>query len=115
MPFALVVLALIGGGLVGLLLLNTVLAQDAFVLNALQTRTATLTDREQELARTVAADEAPAALARRAAELGMVPGGDPLYLRLPDGRVLGKPKAAVGVTPPVSTPAPKPAPTMAPR
>lgn len=98
-PFALVVLFVIGAGLIGLLLLNTVLAQGAFVLHDLQNSTVTLGDREQELARTVAAEEAPAVLAQRAAALGMVPGGDPAFLRLSDGKILGKPKPALAPPP----------------
>jgi hypothetical protein len=116
-PFALVVVAILGSGLLALLLLNTVLAQDAFVLHDLQRQTAALADREQELQQAVARDEAPSALASRAAALGMVPGGDPLFLRLPDGAVLGNPKAAVGRRAPrpspsaSATPSPQPSPS----
>jgi hypothetical protein len=96
-PFALAIVLLIGSGLIGLLLLNTVLAQDAFVLYQFQQQNAALTDQEQQLRQSVAAADAPNSLASRAAALGMVPGGDPLFLRLPDGAVLGDPKAAQGV------------------
>ncbi len=116
LPFALVVLLLIGSGLIGLLLLNTVLAQDAFVLFGLQQKSAALDDQEQQLRETVAREAGPTVLASRAAALGMVPGGDPLFLRLPDGAVLGDPKAAGGVAPQPTThasisPTPTPSPS----
>jgi hypothetical protein len=103
-PFALVVLFVISAGLIGLLLLNTVLAQNAFVLFRLQQKAAALDGQEQQLSEAVARADAPTELASRAASLGMVPGGDPLFLRLPDGAVLGDPKAAGG------SPAPQPTP-----
>ncbi len=110
-PFALVVLLVIGGGLIGLLLLNTVLAQDAFVLHDLQRRSVILGDRQQQLQETVVREEAPSVLAGRAAALGMVPGGSPLFLRLPDGKILGKPRASRGLAVAMPAPAPTPAPT----
>lgn len=115
-PFALVVVLLIGSGLIGLLLLNTVLAQDAFALYQLRQKTAALSDQEQQLRQAVARAEAPAALASHAATLGMVPGGDPLFLRLPDGAVLGDPDLAQGSAPRSTarasvTPTPTPTPT----
>lgn len=103
LPFALIVLLLIGSGLIGLLLINTVLAQDAFVLFGLQQKTAALSDQEQQLRETVAREAGPTVLASRAASLGMVPGGNPLFLRLPDGAVLGDPKGAGGVAPQPTT------------
>ena len=110
-PFALVILLLLAAALLTLLLLNTMLAQDAFVLYRLQQQSATLADSEQQLQESVTQAEAPSALASQAAGLGMVPGGDPLFLRVPDGTVLGDPKAARVAVPPaitIRTPTPQP-------
>jgi hypothetical protein len=97
-PFVVLVLALLGGGLVGLLLLNTTLAQGAFTLRDLQRSGVLLSERQQALAQQLADEQEPAALARRARALGMVSGGAPAFVRLPDGKVLGTPRAA-GTTP----------------
>jgi len=88
-PFAAVVVALLAAGLLGLLVLNTALAQDAFRLHTLKQDSRALEDREQVLTREVEALRAPQALAARATALGMVQAGPPAFLRLPDGTVLG--------------------------
>lgn len=103
-PFVVLVLGLLAGGLVALLLLNTAVAEDSFRLHDLQQQGVVLTEREQELRRQVDALEAPAALARRAAALGMGPGGAPVFLRLPDGAVLGTVTTPSPVPKPVTTP-----------
>ncbi|MFF3905263.1 septum formation initiator family protein [Streptomyces sp. NPDC001848] len=89
-PFVLLVVLLLGGGLIGLLMLNSALSEGAFKLDDLQRQTKSLTDEEQALQRDVDAYSAPDALQRRARELGMVPGGDPAFLS-PDGTVKGVP------------------------
>ncbi|MCW2777009.1 MAG: Septum formation initiator [Frankiales bacterium] len=88
-PFVAVVVGLLAAGLLGLLVLNTALAEDAFRLHSLQVQGKQLDDREQELSTTVEDLEAPRALAERAAALHMVPGGPPAFLSLPDGRISG--------------------------
>lgn len=106
-PFAVVLVVLLVGGLLGLLMLNTLVAQDSFTLHDLAKQSRALQLREQQLAGQVEAMQAPGQLAQRATKLGMVPGGPPAFLRLPDGRVLGKPsKGRVVVTPVAPTPAP---------
>ncbi|AVH59233.1 MULTISPECIES: hypothetical protein [Streptomyces] len=92
-PFVLLVVLLLGGGLIGLLVLNSALSEGAFRLDDLQKDTKSLTDEEQALQRDVDAYAAPDALQQRARELGMVPGGDPAFLN-PDGTVMGVPGAA---------------------
>ncbi|GAB2740019.1 septum formation initiator family protein [Streptomyces bullii] len=92
-PFVLLVVLLLGGGLIGLLVLNSALSEGAFKLDDLQRETKNLTDEEQALQRDIDAYSAPDALQRRARELGMVPGGDPAFLD-PDGRVKGVPSPA---------------------
>jgi cell division protein FtsB len=92
-PFVLLVVLLLGGGLIGLLVLNSALSEGSFKLDALQKRTKSLTDEEQALQRDIDAYSAPDALQRRARALGMVPGGDPAFLN-PDGTVKGVPGVA---------------------
>ncbi|MGW1723702.1 septum formation initiator family protein [Streptomyces sp. NPDC002306] len=92
-PFVFLVVLLLGGGLIGLLVLNSALSEGSFQLDDLQTDTKNLTDEEQALQRDVDSYSAPDALQRRARELGMVPGGDPAFLD-PDGTVKGVPSAA---------------------
>ena len=94
-PFVVVVVTILVSGLLGLLLLNTLVAQDSFALHDLTTKGKALEQQEQDLSRQVQAAQAPAALAARATELGMVPGGPPAFLELPSGRVLGQPTAGV--------------------
>ena len=92
-PFVLLVVLLLGGGLIGLLVLNSALSEGSFKLDDLQDDVKSYTDEEQALQRDVDAYSAPDALQRRARELGMVPGGDPAFLN-PDGTVRGVPSAA---------------------
>jgi len=128
-PFVLLVVFLLGGGLIGLLVLNSALSEGGFRLDDLQKDTKSLTDEEQALQRDVDAYAAPDALQRRARELGMVPGGDPAFLN-PDGTVKGvpgpaeqaalripevvPPEAIVPEPVPTSTPTPTPTPTATP-
>ena len=104
-PFVVLVVTLLAAGLLGLLLLNTALAQDAFRLHTLKEDSRALADREQMLMRQVEAQRAPQALAEKAAALGMVPAGPPAFLRLPDGAVLGAETPAVDPAA-AATPAP---------
>ncbi|MCL8010548.1 hypothetical protein [Streptomyces sp. AS02] len=92
-PFVLLVVLLLGGGLIGLLVLNSALSEGAFKLDDLKRDTKAFTDEEQSLQRDIDAYSAPDALQRRARELGMVPGGDPAFLN-PDGTVMGVPSPA---------------------
>lgn len=98
-PFLIVVGALMVSGLVSVLMLHTVAAQDAFRVTDLQQRLATLSDQEQQEAQLVADDSSPTALATRAAALGMVPTTVTKFRRLPNGRTIGVQKP-VYVAPP---------------
>ncbi|MEU0941960.1 septum formation initiator family protein [Streptomyces canus] len=97
-PFVLLVVLLLGGGLIGLLVLNSALSEGSFKLTDLQKDTKSLTDEQQALQRDIDAYSAPDALLRRARELGMVPGGDPVFLD-PDGTVKGVPSPASDAEP----------------
>jgi hypothetical protein len=97
-PFVLLVVLLLGGGLIGLLVLNSALSEGSFKMDDLQKDTKSLTDEEQALQRDIDSYSAPDALQRRARELGMVPGGDPAFLD-PNGTVKGVPSAAAQRSP----------------
>ncbi len=94
-PFVLCVVALLAGGLVGLLLLNTSLQRGAYVAGGLRAQSAALYEQQQALQRRVAALQDPQRVSHRAEALGMVPNDSPAFLVLGSGKVLGKPAAAV--------------------
>ncbi|GAA2108462.1 septum formation initiator family protein [Kitasatospora saccharophila] len=101
-PFAVLVVALLSAGLLGLLMLNTALNEGSFTLARLKKQTTEATDRQQTLQQQIAEQSAPDALEQRARALGMVPGGDPAFLN-PDGTVTGTAKPAQD-KPPVPRP-----------
>jgi hypothetical protein len=88
-PIVLVVVALLGGALVSLLLLNTVLAQDAFTLTELQQSNNLLTQQRQALQEQIAREEAPERLAQKAKALGMIQPVRPAFVDARTGRVAG--------------------------
>ncbi|WP_344958493.1 hypothetical protein, partial [Actinomadura miaoliensis] len=90
-PFVLLIVGLLGGALVSLLLLNTVLAEDAFTLTRLQKNNKMLAQQKQALQEDIAREESPAILAQRAEALGMVRPTQVAYLDEPTGRVIGGP------------------------
>ncbi|GAA0609863.1 septum formation initiator [Streptomyces crystallinus] len=102
-PFVLLVVVLLGGGLISLLLLNSALNEGSFKLSELRRETTELTDEQQALQHDVDGLSAPDALSRRATELGMVPGGSPLFLN-PDGTVRGVPGAGAAQPGPAPSP-----------
>ena len=93
-PFVLCVGGLLTLGLLGLLLLNTVLAQGAFTVHDLQRRTAALGDEQQRLQTVVSLQGSPLVLAEKARGLGLVQVRDPAFIRTSDGRILGHPTKA---------------------
>jgi hypothetical protein len=118
-PFALLVIGLIVAGLCALLALNTASAANELSRHDLAARDADIAAQVQQLQNQVAASAAPGSLASAAARLGMVPAGNPAFLKIgADGRVrlLGSaaPASAAAVpAPPKSTPA-KPSKTASP-
>ncbi|MEV6794623.1 hypothetical protein AB0M87_22140 [Streptomyces sp. NPDC051320] len=109
-PFVLLVVLLLGGGLIGLLMLNSALNAGSFQLSKYEKRNTELTDEEQALQRDVDDRSAPGALAKRAGELGMVPGGGPVFLN-PDGTVRGVPAEVTAEPARAFVPASEPAAT----
>lgn len=94
-PFVGLVVGLLAAALMALLLMNTQIARNSFLVNSLQQKNAQLDVRQQQLQQGVDAQAAPNALAARASRLGMVPAGQPAFIELPDGKVLGVPAPAV--------------------
>ncbi len=77
-------LSLVSGlGLIALLTINTLLAQDAFELRKLQTDVTTLNDQRDALIKQIATASSPEVLARRAEGAGMVQSQSPRFLALP--------------------------------
>ena len=93
-PFVVVVLTMVGMGLVGLILMSTVLQAQSFEVASLNQRVDALETRQQALSRQVHQLQSPSHLASRALLLGMVPNANPVFLRLSDGEVVGKAKPA---------------------
>jgi hypothetical protein len=92
-PFVVLVVTLLVGGLVGLLLLNTALQRGAYTTTALRDRAAALTVRQQQLEVHVDAMAEPQRLAQRALHLGMVGDASPGFLDLASRRIVGAPAA----------------------
>jgi cell division protein FtsL len=93
-PFVVVVLMLVGMGLVGLILMSTVLQAQSFEVAKLNQQVDALETRQQALSREVHQLQSPSSLASKALLLGMVPNANPVFLRLSDGEVVGKAKPA---------------------
>jgi cell division protein FtsB len=93
-PFVVVVLTVLGSGLVGLILMSTVLQAQSFEAARLDREATALETRQQAIAREVERLQSPANVASRAIAIGMVPNANPAFLRLSDGKILGKPAPA---------------------
>lgn len=70
------------GGLLFLLILNTMLAQDAFELTHLKLESKMISDQREAIAREIDRQSSPEALARVAVALGMRPSETPTFLNL---------------------------------
>lgn len=76
-------LSIIGAiGLLMLLAINTMLAQDAFELRRLQAQATTLSDQREALMRQIDLASSPEELATRATAEGMMPSQSPRFLTL---------------------------------
>lgn len=69
-------------GLMFLLLINTLLAQDAFELTGLKLEAKLVSDEREAIARQIDKLSSPDALAKAATELGMKPSENPTFLSL---------------------------------
>jgi hypothetical protein len=105
------VLVMVIAGVVGILVLNTKINENAFRLEALQQRQGKLDRAEAQLTKDLADRESPNSLAAAAKRLGLVPAGSPAFITLPDGKILGVPRPASDHPSPsgAQNPVPKPA------
>jgi len=87
--FAIFVSVIGGIGLMLLLLINTLLAQDAFELTNLKLEAKLVSDEREAIARQIDKISSPEALAKSATALGMKPSENPTFLSL-DKAVLEK-------------------------
>ena len=95
-PFLLVLIAVTGMGMAGLLLLNTTLQNQAFASRALQRQATQLTYTEASLTDQLDGRAAPQELARSASALGMRPNPYPALLKMPKGKVIGEATPVLG-------------------
>jgi hypothetical protein len=82
---------LLGGGLLCLLLINTILDTGSFQITRLQQDNVTLAQQTQALQAQIAAEESPSLLAKRARQLGMSEPGLFHFLDLTKGRIENQP------------------------
>lgn len=87
--FATLCLVLLTAGLIGLLLLNTALAQGSLAAGVLQRQSAVLSNSAADLNQQIAAASSSAALAGTASSMGMVRSNERAYLDLSAGTVTG--------------------------
>lgn len=96
-PFIFLVVGLLGGGLLSLLLINTVLGAGAYRISDLQRGNILLAQREQQLQAQIAREESPSVLAQRARGLGMADPGLLHFVNLRTGQVMSQPAHVAGV------------------
>lgn len=93
-PFVLTCITTLASALLGVLLLNTSMAQMEYERYHLATRLSQSAQANQEMRGRLEQVSSPQALAEAARGLGMVPSTSAGYLRLSDGAVLGNPAPA---------------------
>lgn len=95
-PFILVVMALFGMGMSGLLMLNTTLQNQAFEARTLNRQATELAYSQADLETQISRLAAPQELARRASQLGLRANPRPAFLELPSGKIVGKATPVTG-------------------
>ena len=100
-PFLAVLAVVLGIGLVGLLVLNTTLQNQAFAARTVNREASLLANQQAQLQSRVDELRAPQTLADKAATLGMRPNLHPAFVKLPEGTIVGNPqKVGSGALPP---------------
>jgi hypothetical protein len=94
-PFIALILVVVVGGVLGILMVNTKINENAFRLDRLQEQQASLDVQEQQLKQQIAQAENPGNLTATARKLGLVE-TTPVQITLPDGRVTGMMTPASG-------------------
>lgn len=95
-PFIVLLVLVVVAGVLGILVLNSKINQNAFKIDALRASQAELDLRQQQLEQFIAEKESPGSLAAAAAKLGLSDPGPPAFILLPDGKVIGVPRPATG-------------------
>ncbi|GIH04756.1 hypothetical protein Rhe02_28230 [Rhizocola hellebori] len=95
-PFIVALVVVVVAGVLGILVLNSKINQNAFKLDALRASQAELDLRQQQLEQFIAEKESPGSLAAAATKLGLSDPGPPAFILLPDGKVIGVPRPATG-------------------
>jgi hypothetical protein len=80
--FATFLSAVAGIGLLILLVVNILLAQDAFTLSELKAEAKLVADQREAINRQIDLESSPESLAKKATELGMRPSESPVFLNL---------------------------------
>lgn len=88
-PFVLLILCLLSSALVGLLVLRSVVAQEAYAITSLQSENRELSYEEQQLRDTVANLESSERIADEAEDMGMEEGEAPRFLDPENGEITG--------------------------
>ena len=83
--FAIFIATIFTAGLLTLLVVNTALAKDAFLLKQLKQEAQSLTDQREAILRQVAQRSSPEKLAEQASELGMIASTNPKFLDMSAG------------------------------
>ena len=97
--FGLIISGIILIGMLGGLVVNTLLSQGQFEIQELQNRSIALAGEHEVLAQNVSRLESPEILKNRALDIGMIPSPGSAFIDLRDGRLLG-----AGVDPILSEP-----------
>src|SRR5262249_4750404 len=97
-PFVFLLVGLLGGGLLCLLLINTILDTGSYQITQLQQQNVTLAQRTQTLQAQIAYEESPTVLAKQARQLGMREPGRLHFLDLRKGQIEGEPGHVPGVS-----------------
>lgn len=93
-PFVTLVSLLLVAGVAGLLAFNTSMQQASFTATAMEQKAEALDAKQQSLTMQLDALRDPQRVALRAKDMGMVPPSTPAFIRLSDGKVLGRPSPA---------------------
>lgn len=94
--FAVLITAMLGFGLVLMLVINTSVAQTAFTVTELKTQQRDLSRTEASLTKALAEAASPPVLEAKARSLGMIPSDRAVFLTVPGGKVRGKARPAPG-------------------
>lgn len=94
-PFVVVVITVISLGLAGLIFMSTILQGQSFEITKLNREATALQTQQDSLVHDLDRMKSPAGLASAAVGYGMVPNTNPVFLRLRDGKVIGKPAPAL--------------------